>query len=225
MNSQAITAEKQYIANRFKVNFDDLSASYLRVETVLGAQSTIDFNIQVQNGGTNIVSENKLEQTDQFIVTNIGFALKKVIANATDAQQAAARLYTWVNPAATIFDEANDANLWAIYNGYLEISLNRKTYVPAIDMRSFLRVPDAQQGLANAAIAGPIVYPFAADGFPNGLYGYFPVDYIRLNGFSLLTPTIVLPASVNMAGVADDNVAVLMFKGYLLSNGGNSNLV
>ncbi len=222
MNSRSVSDEKRYIESIFNIPFQSLSASYLRFEKLLGTQAEIVFNVQ-ENLPGRIVSEQRLNQTDQFIVTHIGFAIKKIAsATPTDAQQAAAILYTWVNTNTGLFDGSNDANIQAIYNGYFEIAVERKTYVPAIDMRSFERVPDIQQGQPLAAITGPTTYPVKRDGFPNGLYGYFPTDFIRLNGYDLIQPTITLPASVAMAEAAESNYAVLLFKGYLASNQGMS---
>lgn len=222
MNSQAVTAEKRYIESRFGIGFESLSASYLRLETLLGTQATIDFNVQT-NLPNVIASEKRLNQSDQFIVTHLGFAIKKIAAaSPTAAQHAVAILYTWVNSNTGLFAGANDANIQAIFNGFLEFTVNRKTYVPAIDMRSFERVPESQQGQPLAAIAGPVTYALKRDSFPNGLFGYFPVDYIRLNGYDLITPTITLPSSVAMAVANESNYAVLLMKGYLASNQGNA---
>lgn len=215
-----VTEEKKYISRRFSVPFQSLSASYLRLEASLASQEQILFNV-LNNQGTPVSSEQRLNPSDQFFVTHIGFALKKVgSATPSDAQNAVAKLYTWPNSNAGLFDGANDPNLWAIYNGFFEISLNRQTYVPAIDMRSFLRIGQAQEGQVMAAIAGPVEYPMAGDEFNNGLYGYFPVDYIRLNGYDNLQPQINLPASVTMNNANETNYAVLLFKGYLASNQG-----
>lgn len=222
MNSQAVTAEKRYISERFGLPFDSLSASYLRLESLLATQATITFNVQ-ENLPNVIASEKRLNQSDQFICTHLGFAIKKIAAaSPSAAQQAVAKLFTWVNTNTGLFDGSNDANIQAIYNGFFEIAVNRKIYVPAIDMRSFERVPDAQEGQPLAAITGPVTYPLKRDGFPNGLYGYFPVDYIRLNGYDLLQPVITLPASVAMAEANESNYAVLLMKGYLSSNQGNA---
>jgi hypothetical protein len=217
-----ITEEKKYIANLFGFNFQNLSASYLRMESLLSAQQQIQFNVQ-ENIGTPVASEQRLKQSDQFVITHIGFAHKKIAsATPTAAQQAVAKLYLWPNSNTGLFDGSNDANLWAIYNGWFEIALNRKTYVPAVDMRSFLRVPNQQEGQPLAAIAGPITYPVKGEEFPNGLFGYFKTDYIRLNGYDQLQPQINLPASVTMNESGESNYAVLLFKGYLAQNEGNA---
>lgn len=217
-----VTEEKRYIAQRFKLPFESLSASYLRLESVLSTQQQILFNVQ-ENLGNVTATEQRLKQSDQFIVTHIGFALRKVASDTpTNALNAVAKLYTWPNSNTGLFDGSNDANLWAIYNGWFEIALNRKTYVPAIDMRSFLRVPNQQEGQPLAAIAGPVLYPVKGDEFPNGLFGYFPTDYIRLNGYDQIQPQINLPASVNMDEASETNSAILMFKGYLASNQGTA---
>lgn len=214
------TKEKEYIANRYGLPLASLSASFLRMETLLAAQQTINFNIQ-NNVGTQLASEQRLKQNDQFIVTQIGFAIKKIAsATPTDAQQAVAKLYTWVNTNTGLFDGSNDANLQAIFNGFFQIALNRTVWIPGMDMRSFERVPEDQEGQPLAAIAGPVTYALKRDSFPNGLFGYFPADYIRLNGYDTLQPQIVLPASVNMAEASESNYAVLLFKGYLAANQG-----
>lgn len=209
-----VTAEKQYIADKFGLPFGSLSASYLRMETLLGTSANVLFNINNQNNL--IASENRLLQSDQFIVTHLGFAIKKIASDTpTAAQHAAAKLYTYLNTNTGLFDGTNDANIQAIYNGFFQISLNRKTYVPAIDMRSFERVPDTQEGTLVFTASN-----IKRDSYPNGLFGYFPTDYIRLNGYDNLQPEITLPASVAMDESSESNYAVLLMKGYLASGQG-----
>lgn len=215
-----VTQEKEYIAKTFGVGFSTLSASYLRLETLLGTSDTVQFNVQ-ENLGTVIATEQRLKQSDQFIITHVSFAIKKIASSTpTAAQQAIAILYTWVNSNTGLFDGTNDANIQGIYNGSLQFDINRKTLIPQIQMRCFERVPEDQQGQPLAAIAGPVLYSLKRDSLPNGLFGYFQTDYIRFNGYDNIQPQINLPASVNMAEASESNYAVLLFNGYLASNQG-----
>lgn len=209
-----IQAEKRFLADSLKANFGKMSQSYLRVESILATNSQVIFDPTVTGNKSNIASQKLLEQNDQFIVTHISFGLKKTTAD-TAAAHAVAILHTFVN--RTVFDgSAGDANLQAIYNGYLEIVYNDTIQVPSLDMRSFERVPVSQQGTTSAAITGPTTYTIGRSGFDNGLYGYYPIDPFIIAGDQKSRFTINLPTSVALTESSEFNVAVLLLKGYLL---------
>lgn len=211
------TAQKQYIAQAAKVPVESLSESYLRLETVLGTGNSIQFNAQI-NVGTPIATEQRLKLNDGFIITHMALFVKKIAsATPTANQHAIAPLFPYVNPS--VFDGTNDPNVEALYNSTLSLTVNQRTWIPAMNTFSFKRVPDAQKGAPTAA--GPLVTP--TDGRPNSLYGYVETDLIVLTGSQNIDIAITLPTGWNasMAETSETNCAVLMIAGYLAQNQGS----
>lgn len=211
------TAQKQYIAQAAGVPVESLSESFLRLETVLGTGNSIQFNAQL-NVGTPIATEQRLKLNDGFIITHIGLFVKKIAsATPTANQHAIAELYPYTNPS--VFDGTNDPNVEALYNSTLSLTVNQRTWIPAMNTFSFKRVPDAQKGAPTAA--GPLVTP--TDGRPNSLYGYVETDLIVLTGSQNIDIAITLPTGWNasMAETGETNCAVLMIAGYLAQNQGS----
>jgi hypothetical protein len=160
-----------------------------------------------------------LAQNDKFCVTHISFALGKIqSATPTDTQLANMLLYRFVNKATSLFDGSNDANLQAIYNGVLSITVDNVRIIPRTDMFCFERVPEAQQGNVNAAISGPTTYTTQRDGNPNGLFGYYPVDPFIVKGTGKNDFVVSLPTGVNMAESNETNYLVMQLKGFVASN-------
>lgn len=214
------TEQKQFLAQQLGVPFESLSESYLRAETVLAATKSYNFimqQTQVGQAGTlvNPATNQLLKQNDLFIVTHIGILLKKITtAGITDALQASAKLYTYPNPS--IFAASNEAaNLEAIYNGWLSFAVDRKIYIPALETRNFLRIPDAQAGAVTAAIAGPTTYTTPRDGFPNSLYGYYPTDKFQFDGQQTLDFNLNMAGAPDLTAAAQTNYVVMMLKGFL----------
>lgn len=214
------TAQKQYIASTTGVPLKSLSESFLRFETLLTTQNTISFNVK-ENTGTTLPTEKRLSLNDAFIITHMALFVKKVAsATPTAVQHANADLFPYRNPA--VFDGTNDANLDGIYNSTLSLAVNQVKHIPGMNTFSFKRVPDAQKGNINAAIAGPVTYTTATDGRPNSLYGYVETDLIVLTGSQNIDIQIALPTgwSGTFAESSESNYAVLMVAGYLAQNQG-----
>ncbi len=214
------TAQKQYVQAATGVPLASLSESYLRFETLLTTQNQIKFNVK-ENVGTVVPTERRLSLNDAFIITHMALFVKKVAsATPTVVQHANAILYPYRNPS--IFDGTNDANIESIYNSTLSLAVNNVTYIPGMNTFSFKRVPNAQQGNINAAIAGPVTYTTASDERPNSLFGYVETDLIVLTGSQTIDIAIDLPSgwSGTMAEASESNYAVLMVAGYLAQNQG-----
>jgi hypothetical protein len=214
------TAQKQYVAAQTGAPLASLSESFLRFETLLSTQNKISFNVK-ENQGTIIATENRLSLNDAFIITHMALFVKKVAsATPTVVQHANAVLYPYRNPS--VFDGTNDANIDGLYNSTLSLAVNNVTYIPAMNTFSFKRVPNAQQGNINAAIAGPVTYTTATDERPNSLFGYVETDLIVLTGSQNINIDIDLPTgwSGTFAESSESNYAVLMVAGYLAQNQG-----
>ena len=212
MNS--VIAEKQYITSKLGVPYENLSQSYLRAETALTTTSVIPFFLQRGQVATPIVTENLLELNDQFVITHIGFGLKQIGADSpTTQQQLNAQVFTYAD--TNTFTGTNAANVASIYNTNLSMTINRKDFIPAFPMRSFLRVPDTQSTV-NADYTSSNIKQ--TNSFPNGLYSFYPTEVVLIDGRQTLDIQINLGASVAFDDASNSIYAVLEFRGYLIVN-------
>lgn len=212
MNS--VIAEKQYIVSKLGVPYENLSQSYLRAETALTTTSVIPFSLQKGQVASPIVTEQLLELNDQFVITHIGFGLKQIASDTpTTLQQLNAPVYTYYD--SNTFTGTNAVNVASIYNTNLSMTINRKDFIPAMPMRSFLRVPDTQTASNADYTASGIKL---TNGFPNGLYSFYPTEVVLIDGRQTLDIQINLGASVAFDDASNSIYAVLEFRGYLVVN-------
>jgi hypothetical protein len=125
----------------YSVEHAKLTQSYLRSEVALST-SIANYHIPVlvndtQNGASR-VNEKRLNLQDIFITTEIAVLIGVGASTAT-----AAKLYTY--PNATVFTSATDDDLWSIYNGYLNLTINNEQVLPAWDVLRHYFVPQTQQ--------------------------------------------------------------------------------
>ena len=135
-NAKALVRGLGYSADHAK-----LTQSYLRSEVALST-SIANYHIPVlvndtQNGASR-VNEKRLNLQDIFITTEISVVIGVGAGTAT-----AAKLYTY--PNSTVFTSATDDNLWSIYNGYLNLTINNEQVLPAWDVLRHYFVPQTQQ--------------------------------------------------------------------------------
>jgi len=217
-----IVAEKKFIESRLGVPYDSLSASYLRAETALGNTSVINFQLQRNNKAQPTSTERLLELNDKFVITHLFIGLKQINSDTpTDAQQGLARIYTWPNPR--VFTGTNAANVRAIYNGSLTFTIDRKEYIPEFPMRSFLRIPQVQEGtldISSGTSGTPTDEFFAGglDSFENGLFGFYPQEPTQIDGQQTLDVQVNLGTSYNFDDSSNTVYAVLEARGYLVVN-------
>lgn len=205
------------------VPFDSISNSELRLETVLTTQSAIRFFVPA-NQGTTLASEIRLNLNDAFVITHIGLFVSKV-ASATPTVNQVVNKKMYANPNPFIFDgAAGDVNIAGIYNSSFSFTVNKKTYIPNLHTRSFLRYGDSQEGSATSGITGPVVTARQAnDSLPNGFFGYWDVDEMLITGTQDIQPVITLPTgyTATFTEASETNYAILLLKGYLLQNQGS----
>jgi len=125
-----------------------LTQSYLRSEVALST-SVANYHIPVlvndtQNGAVR-VNEKRLNLQDIFICTQLDVLIGIGSATATDA-----KLYTYPNPQ--VFTTSGAANaLYTLYNGYLNLSINNETVLPAWSVLRHFYVPQTQGGVGITA--------------------------------------------------------------------------
>jgi hypothetical protein len=205
MNS--IVAEKRYIQERLGIPFENLSQSYLRAETLLTNLSQYSFLLQRGQVAAPLVTERLLQLNDQFVVTHFTVGVKYIGSDTpTDTQHLTANVDTFVNP--NVFTVANTPNAEAIYNASFSWTIDRKQYLPAFPLRSFLRVPTTQTSATNTFV----------NGYDNGLYGFFPSEPTLIDGRQTLDLIADLGAAVTIDGASASVYAVLEVRGYLVVN-------
>lgn len=242
MNS--IVAEKQYIAAKLGLPYENLSQSELRAETLLGATSVINFALQKNKKSTPTVTEKLLELNDKFVITHFTVKLKQVIGAATsDTLQGLASVYTYENEyvfgqivngvavAKPLFTGTASSNVVAIYNGQLSMTIDRRVFIPAFPVFAFRRTGTTQQG-AFLRTAGTVGTPAATfngntglDENSNGLFAYYNSEPTLIDGRQTIDTSITLPTSytfsgdtVSSGGAAVNNYAVFCARGYLVVN-------
>lgn len=197
-----------------------ITDSYLLLmKSLQGTISTLTFDVLV-NQGSQTVNEVRLNMTDKFCVRDWALFVQKAGSSttATAAEIAVSRPTTY--PNAAIFTGANEAaNLEAVYNGNIKAVIDSVVYYQSFPTRNFYRVPQSQQGTTSAAIAGPVQYKIAADGWDSMNYAFSPVyPTFELNGLGKNDISLNLPTGILTSGTSSQNFAVLMFRGFLIQN-------
>lgn len=189
-----------------------ITASYLRSEVILGTTSTVRFPILTQDSSPN-VNERRLNVADAFQVTSLGIFIYKI---ATGANISSGILNTFPNPLVyTGSGEA--ANLQGIYNGSLNVTIDRKEIIPAIDCLNFYNVGIAQQAVLTAASGTGNAYQ--ASQYTNDFGFYTVTPTFKMSGNLVNEITLNLPESVNLAGTSSTNRVVLITRGFLIQGG------
>jgi len=151
-----------------------LTQSYLRSEVALST-SIANYHLPVlvndtQNGAVR-TNERRLNLQDVFITTELGLFIGVGSSTSTKAI-----LYTY--PNATIFTAATDDDLWSIYNGYLNLTVNNQNILPAWDALRHYYAPQTQQGVG---VTAQTVFPIDQVDFSEQTY--YPVEpNIVMNG-------------------------------------------
>lgn len=155
-----------------------LTQSYLRSEVALST-SIANYHVPVlvndtQNGAVR-VNEKRLNLQDIFITTEIA-----VLIGVGTSTTTSAKLYSYPNPS--VFTTTTAGDLWSIYNGFLNLSVNNQTVLPAWDVLKHYFVPQTQQGVGVTAQT------------------VFPIDQIdyEQNAFYAVEPGIVMNGAANI---------------------------
>lgn len=258
-NEQTIARIRQNLSSKGIIKGTEIATQgYLRLGANLQAASlnTINFNV-LQNQGTVRATEKRLNVTDMFTVTHWCLYLVKAGSlaggggvTATDSEIAQSRNYTYPNPyvfataaqglptfltnngATALLPVTAESNaLYSIYNGFISVTIDREVVIDSYDCMRFLRVPDSQQQMAQAAAAiapaaGTIGASAAAtfDAWSSDSLGFSSVDpQFTLNGIGDNTIQITLPAPVNLSGALSTNFAFLTFRGIRWQNASKLN--
>jgi len=158
----------------YSVEHAKLTQSYLRSEVALST-SIANYHLPVlvndtQNGASRI-NQKSLNLQDIFVLTDLAVYIGVGAATSTKAQ-----LYSYSN--SSIFTSATDDDLWSIYNGYLNLTINNEQVLPAWDVLRHYFAPQTQGGVG---ITAQTVFP--VDQFDASNDGFYPVEPgIVMNG-------------------------------------------
>lgn len=186
----------------YSVEHAKLTQSYLRSEVALST-SIANYHIPVlvndnQNASGPRVNERRLNLQDIFITTELSVLIG--IGTATDTK---AKLYTY--PNATAFAATTDDDLWSIYNGSLQLTINNEQILPSWDVIRHYFVPQTQQSASTV------------DQWAAGSDSFYPVEPgIVMNGAANINFQLVAngaPATVQ----ANSFIAVIQ-RGILCQN-------
>lgn len=193
-----------------------ITQSYLRLEQTLGNSNSVPFQVLTNQGNVQ-PTEVRLQLTDTFVVTDIGFFISKL---ATNAARSSMVLDTFVNPE--IYTGSGEAAaLQALYNGQLTAGVDRKTYITAWDLLRHYYVPNAQRLLAQVGstnVPAGAATSYSRSGFENDQIFKEILPTFNISGNQSLNLAINLPEAVNMAGTNSINIAVLYLRGFLVQN-------
>lgn len=144
---QVITSERDrasYVHNKTNPKYEgkDLAPGYLRLESVIKNNSgKLIFKTFEGDGATVYPTERRLDKNDSFIATEASFYLLK--QDVTNSKTNGKPL---TYPNVQVFGAAAADFLWAIYNsGELKVTIGKKVWIPGLDVRRFLSVPQTQQ--------------------------------------------------------------------------------
>jgi hypothetical protein len=244
MNNENVIARiRQNLASRGIIKGNEIATQgFLRLGTNVNATlNTISFNV-LQNQGTVVATERRLNVTDMFTVTHWALYLVKAGGTAggggtgtlAAADIATARNYTYPNPyvfataakgnptflqnqaAAQLIPETTESNnLYSVYNGFISVTIDREVVIDSYDTMRFLRIPGSQQQMAQAAAA---VAPAAAViGYSAG--ATFDQWESANYGFSEVDPQFTLN------GIGDNNISITLPTAVSLAGASSTNFV
>lgn len=186
----------------YSVEHAKLTQSYIRSEVALST-SIANYHIPVlvndnQNASGPRVNERRLNLQDIFVTTELG-----VFIGIGSATNTAAKLYTY--PNATAFTSATDDNLWSIYNGFLNLTINNEQLLPSWDVIRHYFVPQTQQSASTT------------DQWAASSDGFYPVEPgIVMNGAANIN--FQLTANGAPATVETNSFICVIQRGILCQN-------
>jgi len=185
-----------------------LTQSYLRSEVALST-SVANYHLPVlvndtQNGSVR-VNEKRLNLQDIFVTSEIAVLIGVGTGTSTKAI-----LYTY--PNSTIFTTTTAADLWSLYNGYLNLTVNNAQVLPAWDVYRHYFVPQTQGGVG---ITAQTVFPIDQNDASDN--SFYPVEPgIVMNGAANIN--FQLTANGAPATILANSFIAVIQRGILLQN-------
>ena len=185
-----------------------LTQSYLRSEVALST-SIANYHIPVlvndtQNGSVR-VNEKRLNLQDIFVTSEISVQIGVGAGTSTKAP-----LYTY--PNGVVFTSSTDDDLWSIYNGSLNLTINNQQVLPAWDVYRHYYVPQTQGGVG---ITAQTIFP--VDQNDASADSFYPVEPgIVMNGAANINFQLI--AGGAPATITANSFICVQQRGLLLQN-------
>lgn len=209
-----IVNQKQFVASRLGIPYENLSQSYIQKGVALGNQSVINFPVQSNAVATPLVTDNLLNLNDEFVVTNYTVFLRTVpAATPTNLQLLNALPFTYFD--SNTLTTTGQLNMGAVFNGTLAFTIDRRDFIPSYPCRAFYRVGDSQTA-ANAFFTASAQK--LTNSFPNSLYGFVESEPVKITGRQTIDISVDLGSSVDFTTSSVSNYAVLELRGFLVVN-------
>ena len=187
-----------------------LTQSELRLEQSLTANtSVINFPILESDGGSQRATENRLKLQDTFFCSYV----QMYIAKAASPIDTNFKLNTY--PNGRIFplggdDGTGEAPLYNLYNGTLNIKVNKQEIVLNYPVYDFLNVYESQQ--TSAGGQGVLIDEFDS----SDVSVWMPT--VNMIGSSGINVSINMPAGIPTGNLDANTIVVLKFRGILAQN-------
>jgi len=189
-----------------------LTPSFLRSEVLLTTSSAayhVPVLVNDNQNGTPTIREARLALQDLFIVSSI-----QILLTSGSATTGSAKSYTY--PNVTAFS-TGAAQLYNVYNGYLNIQVNNQNVLPKWSILQHLDIPQTQQNtnFNSATATSPAQY--SIDQVSMDQYSLQVCEpNLVLNGASNINASIILPAAPS--AVDANTYVTTMWYGILAQN-------
>jgi hypothetical protein len=168
-----------------------LTPSFLRSEVLLTTSSAayhVPVLVNDNQNGTPTVREQRLALQDLFIVSSI-----QILLTSGSATTGSAKSYTY--PNLTAFS-TGAAQLYNVYNGYLNIQVNNQNVLPKWSLLQHLDIPQTQQNTNFNAASATSPAQYYIDQVSMDQFALQVCEpNIVLNGASNINASIILPAA------------------------------
>ena len=168
-----------------------LTPSFLRSEVLLTTSSAayhVPVLVNDNQNGTPTVREQRLALQDLFIVSSI-----QILLTSGSATTGSAKSYTY--PNLTAFS-TGAAQLYNVYNGYLNIQVNNQNVLPKWSLLQHLDIPQTQQNTNFNAASATSPAQYSIDQVSMDQFALQVCEpNIVLNGASNINASIILPAA------------------------------
>jgi len=168
-----------------------LTPSFLRSEVLLTTSSAayhVPVLVNDNQNGTPTVREQRLALQDLFIVSSI-----QILLTSGSATTGSAKSYTY--PNLTAFS-TGAAQLYNVYNGYLNIQVNNQNVLPKWSILQHLDIPQTQQNTNFNAASATSPAQYSIDQVSMDQFALQVCEpNIVLNGASNINASIILPAA------------------------------
>ena len=199
-----------------------ITQGFLRSDVLLtAANSNINFSfLQTQSIPT--VKCQTLQPADAFCVTAIAMKIYKDTVDTGAGVVTPAGIAPTVDysyPNASVFSGSGEAaNLESLYNGFLQVTIQKRVIFSQFPAYKFRRVNTSQKGTQSATTfaTAPAEEQYGVNG---SLVGLEPT--INMNGGWTMNFQLIPPAALNLAGTSSNNFVSLILDGFLLQNAAN----